>query len=291
MSKLIQLLIDDYQYGRGHVEQASTIEKELLRLYDTMNRPQRKGLSQSYQATVREIDEALSTRLTQELAQTHLLDSTQYELAKNAVAQWPIPNLHERESHLRLIKTTLLKLLPEIQKKQKLDHACQEYKTHLKNEIEAGLARHHPTAYDAYCTEQSTVKVIGNARWREVIPARNLDHFLGGEAKQLSIREDRLQKAVEKYQLVSNLQTTLRSPKPAAGQIEDFGRVFGQVKPVIEKSRDSWGMVFLKGLATLFSLGAAAALGIWSVKGAETAQAMGAVLEEKAPPPAATMTH
>jgi len=65
-------------------------------------------------------------------------------------------------------------------------------------------------------------------------------------------------------------------------QLQNFKHIFQSQRKIIEKDRDSWGMKFIKGVATVLSLGIAWACGIWNVKGQQAAQKMDQAL---LPPP------
>ena len=86
--------------------------------------------------------------------------------------------------------------------------------------------------------------------------------------------------ALQKYQAVSQLEATLATPvKSATEQVKDFNQVFKVQRSLLEKDRDSLAMKFLKGVATVLSLGIAWGLGIWGIKGKVAAEKVQQVLE------------
>jgi len=295
MSKLIELFV------QCHRHQASTTDKpdfefdlqqEMLKIREAANRKmesQRLGFSQDYKITVAQLDYVLAAQLTQELAKVNLFDAEQCLLIKKSIELWQ-PSLWNQQHQIGLkIKEKLLALLPDAVKKQRLDQTCQEYKTHLKSEIEADLARYHPSVYDDYGRERSTVVISGQTVHRQRVKAHDLDYFLQNEAKTLPIEQPRLTQAIQKYERVSAMQLTLHTATTASRQIQHFATVLAYTKPILEKNRDSLGMRFVKWVGTLLTLGVAAACGIFSVKGAQTTEALTGILDDKAQPPRAAM--
>ena len=101
------------------------------------------------------------------------------------------------------------------------------------------------------------------------------------DAQHMPISDEGVSKAVEKYCLVSAMQRTLNSEKPASVQISDFRQALQKSKPVLEKSRDSYGMIFLKAVLTALSVGIAIPLGLWNVKGDQTANDLQKTLDSR----------
>ncbi len=90
---------------------------------------------------------------------------------------------------------------------------------------------------------------------------------------------------VQKYQAVSALQATLSTPvKSAPEQLKDFREQFKKQREVIEQGRDSLAMKFVKGVATVLSVGIAWACGIWNIKGKEAAKGLQTVLNQPLAP-------
>ena len=99
--------------------------------------------------------------------------------------------------------------------------------------------------------------------WINIIANQN--QYIVNPEKPLSF-------ALEKYKVISRLQESLNTPiKSAPEQLKDFKQKFFTERLILEKNRDKPATVFLKGVATLLSLGLAYALGIWNVKGKQTA--------------------
>ena len=107
-----------------------------------------------------------------------------------------------------------------------------------------------------------------------------VDRLASEPSRYIQDPDKPLDRALQKYQAVSQLEAALATPvKSATEQVKDFNQVFKVQRPLLEKDRDSLAMKFLKGVATVLSLGIAWGLGIWGIKGKVAAEKIQQVLE------------
>lgn len=290
MSKLIQHLIDNHKAQSNRPLRAGRnpdLAAEAMALYkaaaDQM-RAQRRGFMQSRKNTDQHIAEALAIRLTADLAKIDLLDARKYGLIQAALKAWGPAGVSENQRQCTLVRKALLELLPLARKKQELAAQCKVYKAHLSKEIAAGVASEHPEpgqkekilkTIQKAGVLRSPVSEAETPKWEQRIQQ---------QAQHMPISEEGVSKAVEKYCLVSAMQRTLNSEKPASVQISDFRQALQKSKPVLEKNRDSAGMVFLKAVLTVLSVGLAIPLGLWNVKGDRTAHDLQQTLDTRETP-------
>ena len=76
-----------------------------------------------------------------------------------------------------------------------------------------------------------------------------------------------LNDAIQKYHALSSLNEKLNSKAPVIQQLSDFRNAFKECRKIITQQQDSAGLVFLKIVASIFSLGLAVAFGIWKTEG------------------------
>lgn len=276
MSRLIQSLLassDPVLARTVTVHVHLDPEEEALQVYETaaaeMGQRQR-GLTQEYKITVEQLNRQIAVQVTAELAKVDLLNPLQYQAIQSATQYWQPNPESDQASQCLNVRQVLLEMLPLARQKQQLQQPLQEYQAHLKTEIESELASSHPIAYQEYCSDRMGVEIVKAQSQPKPVKARDLDYFLKNEAQILPIKNESLQQAMAKYATVCIAQETLHSAKPATEQVRDFQAVLPQVKSVVEKSRDSFGMKCLKVVATILSLGVAALVGIWNVKGRGT---------------------
>ena len=89
--------------------------------------------------------------------------------------------------------------------------------------------------------------------------------------------------AKAKVRAIDEMLTPLSNPTIGEKQIGDFKNKFLEHRALIETARDTCSMLFVKGLATVLTLGVAAYFGIWHVKGRDLTSKMTSLLpvEEK----------
>ncbi len=188
------------------------------------------------------------------------------------------------------VQQTLLNLLPVARQKQELRQLCQEYLDHLAVEVEKEAKADSEQNY--FVSSNSRTLLFGappvNERTQvtRVIDSRPPVEKLATEPTRTIGKSGKpLFLAVQKYQAMSTLQATLSTPvKSAPEQLKDFQNQFKKQREVIEQDRDSWAMKFVKGVATVFSIGIAWACGIWNIKGKEAAKGLQTVLSQPLAP-------
>jgi hypothetical protein len=273
------------------------LDRQALQLYEQAEAAATQRLKNKKQppseATIqRLVQQELAVRLTALLSHAALNDETAYRTFQQAVRQWS-PWAVEAQSAGQQVRDTMLSLLPIVRKKQQLQTLCNDYRDHLAAEIQDHLKNDHPKAYAQLCADQS--RVFGAPPFENGEPrafcidsrAQAMDRFVQEQATHLPKPSVALAKAVEKYRAVTQLTACLQTPiQTAAAQIQAFSQQFSAAKPVIEQDRDSWAMTFLKGVATVFSLGAAILCGIWRVKGQAVTQNIETTLAPPLPVPA-----
>lgn len=214
------------------------------------------------------IDQHLATSLTAMLAEVNLLETQHYQAVQEAIQQWQ-PRHQSEQWKCDAVKKVLLSLLPAARQKQQLEQACLCYKAHLKSRIESALSDQFPQTYHRYGTSRvELIAVRGQENFQShAVAANDMDFFVTHQSRLLPIQDENLALSIQKYQAMIIVNQTLQSLKPAPAQVEDFSRQFATSRGVINQRRDSAGMIFLKAVATIFSLGVAVLAGIWSVEG------------------------
>ena len=278
---------------RRKVRSLTNLDQEALAIIEqaqTETQARSKGKEATQQQKI--FNKALDARLTRLLDKVDLLNAMNYTTLRNAIHRWLPWQSHQKQVCFQVQKS-LLTLLPVVRQKQELRQLCQEYKNHLAVEIESQAKKDSEQNY--FISTQSRTLFFGappvNERGQvtRIIDSRppveklttEPTRTLGKSAQPPSL-------LVQKYQAVSTLQATLNTPvKSALEQLKDFREAFKTQRQVIEQDRDSWAMKFVKGMATVFSVGIAWACGIWKVKGKEAAQDLQTVLNQ---PPAPAVT-
>ena len=286
MSKLIQALINqEHPQRHAPFSQEVSLSQEINRIYqesaDEM-RQNRQGFSQDYRVTEDKILNGVKIRITAELDKMNLHSLEDYRRVLNAGLNWDTQKTQGNPKAVEAVKKALMTCTEDARTKQQLNRLCGEYKAHLAAEIRSSLTEilPHIARQNGFHLPEPTTSYKQPLR-----PAGKpsmLDEFLIQSAPKPTIqptiqKEQSLHQAIQKYQAVTTLQRTLLTHKPAAAQIEEFKQTLQREKPCIEAHRDSWGIRFLKKVATVVTLGAAAALGIFSVKGEQTTKAIGKV--------------
>jgi hypothetical protein len=226
---------------------------------------------------------AISARVTAELMRVNLANTQQFNAVFQVIEDW------QPDQKSQPVRKALLDALPKAQQKQQLQVICHDYKVHLKEEIVSELKDKHPQEY-AQFTANRKIKGVplpdsGQLPQQATQAGGNMDRFVADHPNGLSHGSDRLNAAIKKYAAVSMMANTLNTPQPVNQQLQSFTQTFQSQSKIIEKDRDGWGMKFMKGVATVLSLGIAWVCGIWDVKGQKAAEKMTQALQPPAPIP------
>ncbi len=111
-----------------------------------------------------------------------------------------------------------------------------------------------------------------------VIKLKTVDIFIARQAIQKKITDENVQLSIEKYKAVDKIQKTLHNKCDATQQLHCFRHEFINQRAIIEKKRDKKTMIFVKAVITVFSIGLAAVLGIWNIKGRQTTNKINSIL-------------
>jgi hypothetical protein len=256
------------------------LDDKVKQLYEqaSMNAQRRlrnkKEVSASQQNTV--LIEELTVLLTQYCDKADLLDPVKYEALSLSVQRW-CPWEVESQMSGQLARQLLISMLPQARKKQQLLQICDQFKSHLKADIESGL-KDHPKVYAEYKaqTPQSfggPTLPTGKPTTISFDPCRPLDRFIDESAPKLKNPNPSLTCAIDNYRVVRQLEEKLQHPlKPVERQLQDFRQEFTRQKPVIEKNPDSAAVQFIKRVVNTLSKGLMQKLGFWQVKGQAAAQ-------------------
>lgn len=283
MSKLIQALFNQ-EHPQRIAPFSTTLGQEAQRIYQEaadIMRQNRLGFTQEYQVTEDKIKAGVQARVTAELDCVNLHDPNQLKRIQRFIIEWNPSKSHENFRACETVKKALITCLADAHKKQQLQRACQEYKAHLAADIRSELSSAFPNVSRQHGFDLPEPNTSFKKPLRPVEKRSTLDHFLTHEAKSLPLdQHEGLQKAVKKYEIVTTLQYTLATAKPAAAQVQEFKKTLEEQKPVLEAHRDSTVMRFLKGVATILTLGAAAFFGIFGVRGEEASNKMQKVINK-----------
>ena len=277
MSPFIQALMNQ-EHPQRQAPFSITLSQEAQRLHQAAAehmRQHRQGFTQEYKVTEDKIRYSLQALVTAELDSVNLHDPQQFNRLQRAILDWyPNPS----DNHYRAceaVKKALIQCTADAQKKQPLQRACQEYKAHLAADIRSELNSTFPEVSRQYGFDLPEPTTSFKKPLRPTEKPSVLDHFLAKEAKSLPLHQhERLQKAVNKYETMTTLQSTLMTVKPAPVQIQEFKQTLEKQKPVLEAHRDSKAMRFIKEVTALFTLGVAVLCGIFSVKGEQAVKKM-----------------
>lgn len=288
MSKLIEQFLETHRQSLAEnsiVNINMGIDRETLEIYtEAQNETQKRAKNKPSEVRERILNNALAARLTPLLAKADLLNADNYSSLREAIRRW-CPWQAGKQHACIQVQKVLLTLLPAAQQKQQLSVLCQEYKAHLTTDIEKQVKNDYEQAYLA-CSNGRTalfgadpianrpqVKVVTDKRSPVERLAAEPSRYIQNPDKQLAL-------ALQKYQTVSQLEATLATPvKSATEQVKDFSRVFKAQRSFLEKDRDSLAMKFMKGIATVLSLGIAWGMGIWGIKGKTATDKVQTVLE------------
>ena len=161
----------------------------------------------------------------------------------------------------------------------------QEYKAHLTTEIEKQVKNDHEQAYLTCSNGRTTLfgaEPVANRPQVKMITDKRLpvERLAAEPSRYLQNPDKPLTLVLQKYQTVSQLEATLATPvKSATEQVKDFNQIFKAQRSLLEKDRDSLAMKFIKGIATVLSLGIAWGMGIWGIKGKATTEKVQQVLK------------
>jgi hypothetical protein len=239
-------------------------------------------------ATEQTLRKTLAAISTNALCDVDLRDFSAYCTFTKTVQRWR-PRQKKAQQAGQYIRQILLELLPAIRKKQQLETLCRDYKNHLTKTIETGLKSEYPDIYRQY--QQAEPRMFGAPPDEDGQPClhkvpttfQRIDRLVTEKAAQMKKSSPELEAAIQKYQAVATLEATLQVPiYSVKTQLTHFSREFETQQTVIAKDRDSLAIKFVKGLATILSLGFAGLLGIWGVRGKTAANDMTQVLSTAA---------
>lgn len=214
-----------------------------------------------------EIAGELEWLLRDEMNGINLLEPVQYQRILTAIYGWH-PRLAASAQAVALqrcgfVQNGLLALLPQLKRHQQLAQLCWGYRQHLVL----------TAAQQIKSQGQSLALVPAIAITSPCLP---LLSSLKVDVNLLKIRK--------KIQAVSDLQRTLSTRQDIDSQYRSFKQVFATNRVIIETERDSAALTFVKAVATVISVGLAALLGIWGVKGHKTVQQIDHILQSPVSP-------
>jgi hypothetical protein len=289
MSKLIEQFLETHrqctvQNSVFNISQA--LDQEALAIVEQAQTEAHRRSKGKPDDTARQrklLNSALETQLTRVLDKVDLLNKAHHDTLRNAIQRW-CPWQKDKQQACLQVQKVLLSLLPAAQQKQQLGVLCEEYKAHLKNRIEKEIKNNDFTHITCSVTRTIMFEappVADRPRISLVKDRRSpVDRLASEPSRYIQDPDKPLDLALQKYQAVSKLEAALATPvKSATEQVKDFNQVFKVQRPLLEKDRDSLAMKFLKGVATVLSLGIAWGLGIWGIKGKVAAEKVQQVLE------------
>jgi hypothetical protein len=294
MHQLIEAFLTAHRQASAKgsiVNLCSELDREALALYAKSQQLAKKRLrgKRAGKHSSRILQESLAVLLTHALEQANLCDLNSYTLLSQAVKRWCPWQLAGQKSCL-IVQQKLLALLPAARQKQQLQQTCREYREHLKTVMEKHACDDQAQArMIAICGQ---TKLFGappidkRPQVKPIIDSRPFIDQLAADPAHFKVkRNSSLSSVLDKQRAVNALQATLKNPvKSAFAQIRDFRRIFDIERAVIEKSRDSASMKFIKIVATVLSIGLAYVWGgIWKVKGKTTADNLQQSLQLKVP--------
>ncbi len=286
MSKLIQALLNrDHPQRHTAFNQHPVLAQEVFRVYQDAAegmRQNRQSFSQEYRVTEEKILNNIHIRVTAELDAMNLYQLTDYRRIQRVILDWNPDKSQNNFRECAAIKKSLIACLADARKKQRLNRLCNEYKRHLATEIKAELTHDFPNVSRQHGFHLPEPTGLFKKPLRPGTKPSTLDHFLTHEAQSLPIANNPgLKKAIQKYQAVTTLQHTLLTHRSAPTQMQEFSQTLEREKSVLEAHRDSTAMRFLKKVTAVVTLGIAAALGIFGVKGQQAAKNMHKVITHK----------
>jgi hypothetical protein len=292
MSKLIEQFLETHrqctaQNSVFNISQALDREARAMieqAQAETQRRSKGKTADANHQQKV--FNAVLAAHLTRLLDKVDLLNITRYSTLGNAIRRWCPWQSGQQQMYLKVQKA-LLTLLPLARQKQELRQLCQNYRNYLAVEVEKE-AKNDPEQNYVVNIQMGTLAppVKNHAQIKIVADSRpSAEKLVIGPTQATRKPDQSPSLAVQKYQAVSALQATLSTPvKSAPEQMKDFKAQFRIQRPVIEQDRDSFAMKFVKGVATVLTLGVAWLCGIWNVKGQEAAGELQTALDKPLPP-------
>ncbi len=226
---------------------------------------------------------AIGARVTAELMRVNLADTQQFNAVFSALEDW------QPDQKCQIVRKVLLNVLPQARQKQQLQVICQDYKLHLKEDIVHELKDKHPQEY-ALFTANKKIRGVplpdsGKLPQQVTQAGKNMDRFVADHPQGIPNGSKSLNAAIKKYAAIDAMVSTLSTPQPVHQQLQSFEKTFQSQSKIIEKDRDSWGTKFMKGVATVLSIGIAWACGIWNVKGQQAAEKITETLKPPAPIP------
>jgi hypothetical protein len=266
---LIDLLLQNSSkptLGESKIDRLMWLNRQAAIIYNQASR--QAGRDYSTRNYFLQEKMAIDRRVTAELAGAKLTNRPQYHALVKAVAAWQ-PITHELDGRsAQIIRQAVITALPIVRQKQELQIICQDYKAHLKAEIEAELLSNHPQEYKKYAGNRPMKGIplphSGKLPTPMIQSGKNMDRLVDNHPDGILKGSDSLNSAIQKYAAIQNMARTLTTPHPVENQIKHFKQAFQSQRAVIEKDRDSWGMKFVKAVTTVLSLGVA----VWCASGA-----------------------
>ena len=282
---LIHLLLQTKakpELGDSKPDRLQRLNRHAALLYDQASREAGQDFSTNSHYLDKEKN-AISARVTAELMRVNLANPS------NSMPFFRRLKTGNPDQKGQLVRKVLLDALPQARQKQQLQVICQDYKAHLKEDIVSELKDKHPQEY-AQFTANKKIKGVplpdsGKLPQQVTQAGKNMDRFVADHPQGIPNGSDSLNAAIKKYAAVNTMASTLTTPQPVDQQLQSFKQTFQSQSKIIEKDRDGWGMKFIKGVATVLSLGIAWACGIWNVKGQQAAEKMTEALQPPAPVP------
>ncbi len=283
---LIHLLLQTKakpELGDSKQDRLQRLNRQATLLYDQASR-EAEHYSSAISGKPSDVQRAaIAARVTAELARVNLANTQQFNAVFAAIEDW------QPDQKGQVVRKVLLNVLPQARQKQTLQVICQDYKLHLKEDIVNELKENHPQEYAQFTANQKIRGVplpdSGQLPQQVTQAGSNMDRFVADHPQGIPNGSDSLNAAIKKYAAVHTIASTLNTPQPIDRQLQSFKQTFQSQSKIIEKDRDGWGMKFMKGVATVLSLGIAWACGIWNVKGQQAAEKITETLKPPAPIP------
>jgi len=162
----------------------------------------------------------------------------------------------------------IIKEFNATKKVKQLKPICQTYLEHLASTIQAYIKKNKEELLNDFPKEKGASLVAWINQNAGKLPSKKSDNPFN--------------LAVEKYLAVNALYNGLeKNDAMSSKKLQSFTQLLGEKKKLLNTRRDSAGMTFLKGLASVLSLGIAALCGLWKPKGKKTLNEMQTVLSKQ----------
>ncbi len=120
--------------------------------------------------------------------------------------------------------------MPKARQKQQLQVICQDYKSHLKEDIVTELKDNHPQEY-AQFTANKKIKGIplpdsGKLPEQIIQAGKNMDRFVADHPQGIPNGNDSLNAAIKKYAAVNTMVSALNTPQPVVNSCRVLNKLF-----------------------------------------------------------------